>query len=416
MGQTLTEKIFSHKVGRDVQPGELVIVEPDVVMSHDSLTPSIIDLLRNDLGRENVHNRFQLVIVMDHVAPASTVGTAENQNKTRVFAREQGIRLFDVGRGICHQVLVEEGIAQPGMIIMGADSHSTSYGSVGAFGSGMGSTDISLIWATGKTWLRVPETIRVQVSGRFQPGVGAKDLALALEKELTIAGATYMALEYHGLDWLPLPDRQTLSGMAVELGAKAGIFPPNEMLPERFNIPEWLTVDEDAVYARTIEINLDALAPQVALPHSVDRVERAESVLGTKVDVVFLGTCTNGRYEDMRTAADLLRGQRVDDSVRFIVTPASNQEMLRAMQDDTLQILMDAGAVITTPGCGACMGRHQGTLGAGDVCLSTGNRNFRGRMGSPDSFIYLASPAVAAASALSGVISDPQTILETQGA
>ena len=310
---------------------------------------------------------------------------------------------------------MEEGIAQPGMIIMGADSHSTSYGSVGAFGSGMGSTDISLIWATGKTWLRVPETIRVQVSGRFQPGVGAKDLALALEKELTIAGATYMALEYHGLDWLPLPDRQTLSGMAVELGAKAGIFPPDDMLPERFNIPEWLTLDEDAVYARTIEINLDALAPQVALPHSVDRVERAESVLGTKVDVVFLGTCTNGRYEDMRTAADLLRGQRVADSVRFIVTPASNQEMLRAMQDDTLQILMDAGAVITTPGCGACMGRHQGTLGAGDVCLSTGNRNFRGRMGSPDSFIYLASPAVAAASALSGVISNPQTILETQG-
>jgi methanogen homoaconitase large subunit len=416
MGQTLTEKIFSHKVGRAVQPGELVIVEPDVVMSHDSLTPSIIDLLQKDLGRENVYNRFQLVIVMDHVAPASTVGTAEKQNQTRVFAREQGIRLFDIGRGICHQVLIEEGIAQPGMIVMGADSHSTSYGAVGAFGSGMGSTDISLIWATGKTWLRVPETIRVQVSGRFQPGVGAKDLALALEKKLTIAGATYMALEYHGLDWLPLPDRQTLSGMAVELGAKAGIFPPNAMLPERFNIPEWLTVDEDAVYARTIEINLDELAPQVALPHSVDKVQRADSLMGTKVDVVFLGTCTNGRYEDMRTAAELLRGQRVAESVRFIVTPASNQEMLRAMQNDTLQILMDAGAVITTPGCGACMGRHQGTLGAGDVCLSTGNRNFRGRMGSPDSFIYLASPAVAAASALSGVISDPQTILERQGA
>ncbi|MBI9050426.1 MAG: 3-isopropylmalate dehydratase large subunit [Anaerolineaceae bacterium] len=416
MAQTLTEKIFSHNVGRVVQPGELVIVAPDVVMSHDSLTPSIIDLLQQDLEKANVHDPDQLVIVMDHVAPASTVGTAEKQNQTRVFAREQGIRLFDIGRGICHQVLVEEGIAQPGMIVLGADSHSTSYGSVGAFGSGMGSTDISLIWATGKTWLRVPETIRVQVSGRFQPGVGAKDLALALEKKLTIAGATYMALEYHGLDWLPLPDRQTLSGMAVELGAKAGIFPPNDMLPERFEIPNWLTVDEDAVYAQTIEINLNNLTPQVALPHSVDRVQGAESLMGTKVDVVFLGTCTNGRYEDMRTAADILSGQRVSEDVRFIVTPASNQEMMRAMQDDTLQILMDAGAVITTPGCGACMGRHQGTLGAGDVCLSTGNRNFRGRMGSPDSFIYLASPAVAAASALSGVITDPQSISEIQGA
>ncbi len=411
MGQTLTEKIFSHHLGRPVQPGELVIVSPDVVMSHDSLTPSIIDLLQKDLGKTSVADPDQLVIVMDHVAPASTVGTAEKQNQTRAFAREQGIRLFDIGRGICHQVLIEEGIAQPGMIIMGADSHSTSYGAVGAFGSGMGSTDIALIWATGKTWLRVPQTLRVQCRGRFQAGVGAKDLALALEKELTIDGATYLALEYHGLEWLPLADRQTLSGMAVELGAKAGLFPPNDLLPQRFDVPAWLTVDADAVYARTLEVDLAALQPQVALPHSVDQVELAEAVHGTKVDVVFLGTCTNGRYEDMRIAADLLRGQRVAETVRFIVTPASNQEMLRAMQDDTLEILMNAGAVITTPGCGACMGRHQGTLGAGDVCLSTGNRNFRGRMGSPDSFIYLASPAVAAASALRGVITDPRELL-----
>jgi len=411
MGQTLTEKIFSHHLGRLVQPGELVIVSPDVVMSHDSLTPSIIDLLQKDLGKTSVADPNQLVIVMDHVAPASTVGTAEKQNQTRVFAREQGIRLFDIGRGICHQVLIEEGIAQPGMIIMGADSHSTSYGSVGAFGSGMGSTDIALIWATGKTWLRVPQTLRVQCRGRFQAGVGAKDLALALEKELTIDGATYLALEYHGLEWLPLADRQTLSGMAVELGAKAGLFPPNDLLPQRFDVPAWLTVDADAVYARTLEVDLAALQLQVALPHSVDQVELAGTLNGTKVDVVFLGTCTNGRYEDMRIAADLLRGQRVAETVRFIVTPASNQEMLRAMQDDTLEILMNAGAVITTPGCGACMGRHQGTLGAGDVCLSTGNRNFRGRMGSPDSFIYLASPAVAAASALRGVITDPRELL-----
>ncbi|MBW6473270.1 MAG: 3-isopropylmalate dehydratase large subunit [Anaerolineaceae bacterium] len=410
MGQTLTEKIFSNSLGRVVQAGEIVVVQPDVVMSHDSLTPGIIDVLQQDFGRNTVKFPNQLVFSFDHVAPASTVGTAENQNKVRAFAQRNNIRLFEVGRGICHQVLVEEGIAQPGFIVLGADSHSTSYGAVGAFGSGMGSTDVAAIWATGKTWLRVPETVRVLITSRFQPGVGPKDLALKIGRELTISGATYQTIEYHGLDWMPLHGRQTLCSMAVELGAKAGIVPPSGEIRRRFTVPEWLFVDEDAEYVRTLEINLDDLQPQIAIPHAVDHVVDLSTVAGMKFHQIFLGTCTNGRYEDMREAASILEGKQISDQVRMIVTPASSQELLKATQDGTLATLITAGATITTPGCGACMGRHQGTLAKNDVCLSTGNRNFKGRMGDPTSSIYLVSPAVAAASALYGVVTDPTSL------
>lgn len=410
MGQTLTEQILSHTMGRQVKTGEIIIVEPDVVMSHDSLTPGIIKILQEQLEIENVHDPKQLVIVLDHVSPASTVGTANNQNLVRRFAREQGIRLFDVGRGICHQVLVEEQIARPGRIVLGSDSHSTSYGAVGAFGSGMGSTDIALIWATGRIWLRVPRTIRIQAAGRFKPWVDAKDLALKLGREMTIAGATYETLEYHGLDWLPLHGRQTLTGMAAELGAKAGIVPPSGEVYERFAVPDWLSIDPEAEYQRTITIDLDDLEPQVAAPHAVDKVTDLSEVAGTPVDMVFLGTCTNGRYEDLHTAAKLLKGRTIADGIRFIVTPASRNELQRAIDDNTMTTLLDAGATMTTPGCGACMGRHQGTLGDDDVCLSTGNRNFKGRMGAPSSQIYLASPAVAAATAVIGSISGPEDL------
>src|SRR5512133_2334771 len=410
MGQTLSEQILSHAAGRTVQAGELVVVEPDVVMSHDSLTPSIIRILQDELGAPNVKNPAQLVMTLDHVAPAATVGTANQQNQVRRFAQEQGVRLFDVGRGICHQVLVEEKIAAPGKIILGSDSHSTSYGSVGAMGSGMGSTDIALVWATGRTWLRVPETIRVQINGRFNPGVDAKDLALKICQVLTIAGANYATVEYHGLDWLPLPGRQTLASMAVELGAKVGIVPPTGVITDQFDVPGWLYIDPQARYSRSVTIDLAALEPQIALPHQVDQVVDLSTVSGKKVNVVFLGTCTNGRYEDLRQAAEILRGRHIAGDIRFIVTPASSRELARAAADDTLITLIEAGATLTTPGCGPCMGRHQGTLGDDDVCLSTGNRNFKGRMGAPTSKIYLASPAVAAATALTGVITDPREI------
>jgi methanogen homoaconitase large subunit len=408
--QTLAQQILSHKAGSEVLPGDLVVVEPDVVMSHDSLSPSIIKIMREELGVARVHNPDQLVMVLDHVSPASTVGTANAQNEVRRFAAEQGIRLYDVGRGVCHQVLVEERIARPGLLIMGSDSHTTSYGSVGAFGSGMGSTDVALIWATGKTWLRVPETIRIDVRGRFRPGVDAKDLALKIGQRLTIAGANYMAVEYHGLDWLDLPGRQTIASMAVEIGAKAGMVVPVGEAAADWGVPEWLRVEQGAVYASRVEIDLDALEPQVALPHAVDNVVDISQVIGQHVDMVFIGTCTNGRYEDMAAAARILRGRHIDPSLRMIVTPASSRELTRAAADGTLTDLVEAGAIITAAGCGPCMGRHQGVLGDDDICLSTANRNFKGRMGAPTSKIYLASPTVAAATALRGVITDPREI------
>jgi methanogen homoaconitase large subunit len=410
MGQTLSEQILSHAAGRPVRPGDLVIVEPDVVMSHDSLTPSIIKIAQEDLGMTEIRYPERLVFVLDHVSPPSTVGTANSQNQVRNFARERGVRLFDVGRGICHQVLVEEGIAAPGKIVIGSDSHSTGYGSVGAFGAGMGSTDVALVWATGRTWLRVPETVRVVVEGSLGEWVTPKDLALKICKELTISGATYAALEYHGLDWMDLPGRQTLASMAVEVGAKAGIVPPTGLEGLGIQAPEWLSVDPQAQYLRTLAVNLDTLTPQIAIPHAVDHVVDLPEVAGTRVDVIFLGTCTNGRYEDMAAAAEVLRGKRVSERVRLLVTPASSRELARAAADGVLSTLIEAGAVLTSPGCGACMGRHQGTLGENDVCLSTGNRNFRGRMGSPSSQIYLSSPAVAAASALTGQITDPREV------
>ncbi len=405
-GRTLTEQIFSRNAGRPVAARELVVARPDVAMGHDSLTPGIIKIMREELGIYNVNDPDQIVLVMDHVAPAATVGTANAQSEIRAFAREQGIRLSEIGNGICHQVLVEQKIAAPGKIVIGSDSHSTSYGAVAAFGTGMGSTDVALCWGTGKAWFRVPESIRVSAQGRFAPGVDAKDLALWLCRQLTIDGATYQAVEYHGLDWLPLHERQTIASMAIELGAKAGLFPPDATLASRFDVPEWLFADPQAVFARTFAVKVDELEPQVAVPHSVDSVVDISEVAGQPIDVVFLGTCTNGRAEDMRAAASIVAGRTL--RTRMIVTPASRAELQRAIADGSLEKLIAAGATLTTPGCGPCMGRHQGTLADGETCFSTGNRNFRGRMGSPESRIYLGSPAVAAATALTGVITDPR--------
>ena len=403
---TLAEQIFSRSAGRPVRAGELVVTQPDVAMGHDSLTPSIIKIMREELEIENVHNPDQVVLVMDHVAPASTVGTANAQSKIRKFAKEQGIRLFDVGRGICHQVLVEEKIASPGKIIIGSDSHSTSYGAVSAFGTGMGSTDIALCWGTGQAWFRVPETIQVLVQNRFQPGVDAKDLALWLCRQMTINGATYDSIEYQGLAWLPLNERQTIASMAIELGAKAGIFAPEP------TESDWLQVNSNAIYKSTFDVDLNELEPQVAIPHSVDHVVGISEIGQRDIDVVFVGTCTNGRAEDIQRVADIVAGKQLRS--RMIVTPASSREMERSIENGAMQKLIAAGATFTTPGCGPCMGRHQGALADDEVCLSTGNRNFKGRMGSPESQIYLASPAVAAATALAGQICDPREFIDSE--
>ncbi|CAA9250145.1 MAG: Homoaconitase large subunit, partial [uncultured Chloroflexia bacterium] len=326
MAQTLSEQILSHSAGRHVQAGDVITGSVDLVMAHDSISPSIIKVLREQLGAERVWDPERVALVIDHVAPASNIQTAEAQAKLRRFAREEGIRhLFDVGRGISHQVLVEERLARPGMLIVGSDSHSTGYGAVGAFGTGMGSTDIALALATGQTWLRVPETVRIRATGRFQPGVSAKDLGLHVTRMLRADGATYRAVEWHGVDFLSVGDRMTLATLSIEVGGKAGIVPPTGNIPADIEVPSWLYVDPEAHYEQTLDVDLNQLTPQVAVPNFVDNVSDVTALDRIAVDVVYLGTCTNGRYEDMAAAARILRGHRIAPGVRMIVVPASSQ-------------------------------------------------------------------------------------------
>ena len=411
MAQTLSEQILSHAAGQPVQPGDVITASVDLVMAHDSISPSIIKVLREQLQAEHVWDPDRVALVIDHVAPAANIQTAEAQARLRRFAREEGItHLFDVGRGISHQVLIEERLARPGMLIVGSDSHSTAYGAVGAFGTGMGSTDIALALATGQTWLRVPETVRIRAHGRFQPGFGAKDLGLYVARTLRADGATYRAVEWHGLDFLSIGDRMTLATLSIEVGGKAGIIPPTGPAAAELDVPSWLRVEEGAHYDQTVDVDLQSLTPQIAMPSYVDNVADLDAVGRVAVDVVYLGTCTNGRHEDMAAAARILQGRRVAPGVRMIVVPASSQALELAVADGTLTTLLQAGATIGTPGCGACIGRHMGVLAPGEVCLFTGNRNFRGRMGSPEAQIYLGSPAVAAATAVTGYITDPREL------
>ncbi len=409
MAQTLSEQILSRSAGRTVHAGDVVTVNVDLVMMHDSLSPGIIRVLHEELGAERVWDPARVAVVIDHVAPAASVQTAEKQAEVRRWARAQGItNLFDVGRGISHPVLVEEGLARPGMVIVGSDSHSTAYGCVAAFGTGMGTTDIALAAATGRTWFRVPETVLVRASGNFRPGVSAKDLGLRATRALRADGATYAAVEWHGLEHLSVMERMTLATLSIEVGAKAGLIPPTGIAQ---TVPDWLGVQEGASYSQLIEIDLATLDPQIAVPHTVDNVADLCDIGRVAVDVVYLGTCTNGHYEDMAAAASILRGRRIAPGLRMLVVPASAQALQRAAEDGTLATLLAAGATIGTPGCGACIGRHMGVLAPGEVCLFTGNRNFRGRMGSPEAQIYLASPEVAAATALTGYITHPQELL-----
>ena len=408
---TLAEQILGHAAGHEVSPGDLVIVPVDRCMTHDSLTPGVIDAMRVDLDGAPVRYPERVAVFIDHVAPASTVSTANGQVKVRNWVRDEGIaHFFDVGRGVCHQVMIEEGLVAPGQIALGTDSHATAYGAVGAFGTGVGTRDMALALATGQTWLRVPETVRVQASGRFQPGCAPKDLSLYLCGSVGMDGATYQAVEFHGMDWLDLDGRETLSSMTTELGAKAGMFAPTGVGAEGLEAPAWLRIEDGAQYHTTINVDLDQLSPQVAVPDSVDSVSPVEDVAGQRVEMVFIGTCTNGRLSDMQAAAEILRGQRIAPHVRLLVIPASHRILQGAVADGTLSTLLDAGATLGTPGCGPCIGRHMGVIGAGETCFSTANRNFRGRMGSPEGSIYLGSAETAAATALRGCITDPRTL------
>lgn len=411
MGQTLSEKIISHAAGYRVHAGELAVVEVDRAMTVDSIAPEVIDVLQDQLGVMTLPYPERLAIFVDHVAPASNLATAQAQIRARRFAAAQRIEAFyDAGRGICHQLMVEEHLVRPGTVAIGSDSHSTTYGAIAAFGTGMGTTDIALAFATGRTWLRVPETVRVDLVGQLPPLVDAKDLVLHLLDRVKADGFTYRAVEFHGAADLSLASRMTLCSMTTEMGAKAGLVSPDACTRSYAEVPDWLYADDDASYCDRLEVDLGSLVPFVACPPQVDNVRPAESLSDVHVDQVFLGTCTNGRLQDLRAAAEILRGRMIAQGVRMIVIPASHRTLQAATADGTLATLLAAGATIGPPGCGPCIGRHLGVLGSGEVCLSTGNRNFPGRMGAPDAQIYLASPQVAAATAVRGVVTDPREL------
>lgn len=413
--QTLAEKILSLKYGSEVSAGDYIVVPVDLVLAHEGTAPLAIEQFEA-LDQQQLAVRG--LFFSDHAAPAPRKELASVQQRLRLFAQHKGGTFYPPGAGICHQVVAEEWVS-PGQVVLGADSHTVSGGALGAFSTGMGSTDIGIALAYGKTWLRVPESIRVEFHGKLPFGVYAKDIVLALIQELGDDGAIYQALEYGGpvLDMLSLEERLTLSNMAVEAGAKAGLCPSDEVtqtyLEEQGRAEDFLEIQPDpgANYHRLLSIDLSDLTPRVAKPHFVDNVVPVGEVQGVEIDQVFIGTCTNGRFSDLEIAASVLKGNRVAPGLRLVIGPSSRNVYKKALQAGLIEILLDAGAVILPPGCGPCVGVHQGVLADGERCLSTANRNFKGRMGNPEAEIYLASPATAAATALTGSISDPRDLL-----
>jgi homoaconitate hydratase family protein len=414
LGKTLTEKILGRKAGKEVQAGEVVTVSPDIILSHDNAA-AIIQEFRK-LGLKRVRAPEKIVIVLDHIVPASEEKYAQNHKSIREFVAEQGIaHFYDINAGICHQVLPEQGFALPGKVIVGSDSHTPSYGAFGAFATGIGRTEVASIWATDEIWLRVPETIRIDIAGKLGPRVSAKDLSLKIIGDHTAEMANYKAVEFSGpaAGDFSVGARLTLANMSAEMGAKNGYFAPDgktlKWLEGRARGPFVAAAsDPDARFESVLAYDLGPLEPQVACPHTVDNVKPVAAVAGKPVNQVLIGTCTNGRLEDLEAAAAILAGRKVHPSVRCLVIPASWEVYREALKTGTLAVLADAGCVILNSGCGPCLGAHEGILAAGEVCLSTSNRNFRGRMGHRDSEIYLASPATAAATAVAGRIADPR--------
>lgn len=417
MGKTLAEKILSAKSGREAHAGDIVITQLDLAFVQDSTGPLTLRQL-NESKLDNIHNPQRTIIFLDHSAPSPVRALSNDHRFLRDFARGKGVVLSDIGEGVCHQI-VAESFAHPGEVIVGADSHTVTAGALCAFASGMGSTDIAIAFALGRTWLRVPETFRVIVHGRFPKGVCAKDLILHIIGKIGADGATFKALEFggEGVEVMRMSERLTVASMAVEAGADVGLFPSDSVtrsyLESRGRGESYIPLhpDTDASYERTIEIDAGRLEPTVSRPHAVDNIALARELKGVAIDQVFIGTCTNGRLDDLRIAAGIMQGRSRHPRVRLIIAPASRDVLLSAVDEGYVTTLIQAGATILPPGCGACLGTHQGVLGDGEVCFSTANRNFKGRMGNPDAFIYLGSPATAAATAIRGEITDPREIL-----
>ncbi len=419
MGKTLAEKILSARSDEEACAGDIVVARVDLVFVQDSTGPLTLRQLA-ETGLETIAHPAKTILFLDHSAPSPARELSNDHIFLRKFAGEKGVVLSDIGAGVCHQIVAETW-ANPGDVIIGADSHTVTAGALGAFATGMGSTDVAIAMALGQTWLRVPETIRIVVNGHLAKGVYGKDLILHIIGQLGADGATYKALEFGGeaVDNMLMPERLTIANMAIEAGAKVGLFPSDivtrKYLREQGRGERYLPLspDADATYESIIEIDGTRLEPTVARPHTVDNTALARELKGTHIDQVFLGTCTNGRLDDIRLAAAMLRGKKRHPHTRLIVAPASRQVLRDALAEGLITTLVESGATIVPPGCAACLGVHQGVLGDGEACLSTANRNFKGRMGNPEAFIYLASPATAAATAIRGEITDPREFLQT---
>ena len=413
----IAERILASASGREeVKPGDIVEAKVDVAMVNEITGPLAIQAFRK-IGSPRVWDNQRIVLILDHQIPADSVRSAEMHKIMRNFAKEQDIPLlYDIGfGGVCHQVMVEKGHVLPGELIVGADSHTCTYGCLGAFATGIGSTEMAAVFATGEIWLRVPSTIRVDLAGSFQRFVTPKDLILYLIGEIGSDGATYKAVEFTGpgVFGISVSGRMTMCNMTVEMGAKTGVVSPDEATLEyveehaegSFRI---LGSDADAAYEKTLEVGIGELGPQVACPHSVDNVKPVEQVEGTEIDQAFIGSCTNGRLEDLELAAEFLKGRKVKKGVRLLITPASQEVYMQALQRGLFEVFVNAAAYVCSPTCGPCFGGHMGLLAADEVCISSSNRNFVGRMGSLKAEIYLASPATVAASAIAGEIVDPR--------
>ena len=414
---TIAEKILARSSGKKiVNAGEIVIARVDTCMSHEN--GEVVLRSFEEIGVKRVWDNQRIVILFDHRIPADSVKTAKTHKRLREFVKEQGIRYFyDLKQGICHQILAEFGHTRPGELLLGTDSHTTTAGAFGCFGTGIGATEMAGVWATGELWLRVPETIKITVSGQFKQFVGAKDLILHIIGQLRADGATYRAIEFSGetITAMSIASRMVLSNLSMEAGAKVAFVLPDDKTVSYVSARtdkkfEPVLPDPDAKYLREIEVDVSGLDSQVACPHSVDNVCSVSDIAGKRIDQAFIGSCTNGRVEDLEIAAQILKGNKVHPEVRLLVIPASRQVYLEALKRGFIQTFIESGALVLNPGCGPCLGAHQGLLAPGEVCIATTNRNFKGRMGSPESFLYLASPATVAASAIKGVITPTQEV------
>ncbi|HVO77596.1 MAG TPA: 3-isopropylmalate dehydratase large subunit [Methanomassiliicoccales archaeon] len=415
--KTFAEKVLSRASGSSATAGDIVTAKVDLAMSHEN-TALVLRAFK-EMGAKRILNPEKLVILFDHRVPANTVKAAESHREIRQFVGEMEIPTFyDAGEGVCHEVLPSKGHVLPGMLAVGSDSHTVTYGALGAFATGIGATEMAAVWALGELWLRVPETIRIAIEGRLPKIVSAKDVILRIIGDIGSDGADYACVEFTGpvVDSLSVAGRMVLSNMSVEMGAKAGVCFPDAKTEEYLSTrtqKKWNSVltDKGAKLKETRSYEMSDLVPQVARPHSVDNVVPVDKTLGVKIDQAVLGSCTNGRMEDLLVAESILRGKRVPRNVRLIVAPASRDVYVEASEQGVLASLMRSGAIVLNPGCGPCLGAHEGLLAAGERCIASTNRNFRGRMGSPDAEVYLASPATVAASALKGEIADPREVL-----